>query len=335
MQFAILNISILTCLIRYLSIALCCTFLLDCDVQAQKKDSTKLHFLEKSPQLHKGRVIGLSTTAAISYSSFVYGLSQYWYKNFQQTNFHFYNDNGEWNQMDKVGHAWTAYAESLYMIELYRWAGLKDKKAIWIGGVLGSTYQATIEVLDGYSAKWGASPTDIMANTLGVVMVMGQEFAWKEQRIQFKFSTHPVQYNAFAPEVQMRTQNLYGTSFAEKVLKDYNGQTYWLAVNPFHFKKNSTSTFPKWLNIAVGYGVDNILGGFENEWTTPEGIDINRTDIARLRQYYLALDIDFTQIPTNSRFLKTFFKALNILKFPSPALELNSEGEWRGHWLYF
>ncbi len=302
---------------------------------AQQTDTTQLHFLEKSPQLHKGRVIGLSTTAAVSYSAFVYGLSQYWYKNFEKSPFHFYNDNGEWNQMDKVGHTWTAYSESLYMIELYRWAGVKDKKAIWIGGLLGSSYQATIEVLDGYSKKWGASPTDILANTVGVVMVMGQELAWQEQRIQCKFSTHLHKYDNFTDEIQTRVLNLYGKSFAEKVLKDYNAQTYWLSVNPFHFSPNSSSNFPKWLNVSVGYGVENIFGGFENEWTVEDEIMIDRTDIPRLRQYYLSLDVDFTQIPTRSRFLKMFFKALNIFKCPAPTLELNSEGKWKGYWLYF
>ena len=302
---------------------------------AQQADTSKLHFLEKAPSLHKGRVIGLSTTAAVSYTSFVYGLSQYWYKNFEKSPFHFYNDSGEWNQMDKVGHAWTAYSESLYMIELYRWAGVRDKKAVWIGGLLGASYQATIEVLDGYSKKWGASPTDILANTLGGALVIGQELAWQEQRFQFKFSTHLQTYDSFTDEVQMRVDNLYGTSFAEKVLKDYNAQTYWLSVNPFHFQKNSTANFPKWLNVSIGYGVENILGGFENQWKIGEERIIDRSDIARLRQYYLSLDVDFTQIPTRSRFLKMFFKALNILKCPAPTLELNSEGKWKGHWLYF
>src|ERR1700716_565760 len=37
------------------------------------------------------------------------GLYYLWYKKFPKTRFHFFNDNAEWLQMDKVGHMTTAY----------------------------------------------------------------------------------------------------------------------------------------------------------------------------------------------------------------------------------
>ncbi len=40
------------------------------------------------------------------------GLYSAWYSNYPQTNFHFFNDNNEWKQVDKVGHAYSAYIES-------------------------------------------------------------------------------------------------------------------------------------------------------------------------------------------------------------------------------
>jgi hypothetical protein len=52
------------------------------------------------------------------------------------------------------------------------------------------------------------------------------------------------------------------------------------------------------------------------------------------RQYYLSLDLDFTAIPTRSRFLKTLFKVINIIKVPSPTLELSRKGV-KAHALYF
>ena len=30
------------------------------------------------------------------------------------------------------------------------------------------------------------------------------------------------------------------------------------------------SKFPKWLNVAVGYGAENMFGGCENEWAVDD-----------------------------------------------------------------
>ena len=50
----------------------------------------------------------------------------------------------------------------------------------------------------------------------------------------------------------------------ERMLKDYNGQTYWLSANLKSFFQGSN--IPAWLNVAVGYGADGMFGGFENKW---------------------------------------------------------------------
>ena len=263
------------------------------------------------------------------------GLNELWYKGHARSGFHFFNDNGEWMQIDKVGHAWSAYAEGLYGIGLYRWAGVENKKAVWIGGISGFVFQMGIEVLDGLSERWGASSGDIVANTAGTVLLIGQELGWREQRIQFKFSSHPVRYGDFDQAVQDRAKNLYGSTFQEKILKDYNGQTYWLSINPSSFF-NKNRKFPKWLNIAVGYGAEDVFGGFKNSWEVEAtGETLDYTHIERYRQFYLSLDIDLRRIPTRSRFLKTLFGAISILKIPAPALEINTKGKLRFKPLYW
>jgi hypothetical protein len=143
-----------------------------------------------------------------------------------------------------------------------------------------------------------------------------------------KFSTAPVSYPT---SVQQRADDLYGTSFAERMLKDYNGQVYWLSVNPRSFM-NDQSSFPGWLNIAAGYGAGGMLGGFENAWTDEAtGKLLTRHDIARYRKFYFAPDLDLTRIKTESRALQLAFVLLNIVKFPAPAIEINTLGEIRFH----
>jgi hypothetical protein len=60
---------------------------------------------------------------------------------------------------------------------------------------------------------------DIIANASGTALFV----LWKEQRITPKFSFHTTQYAQYRP-------NVLGSSLAEQMLKDYNGQTYWLSV---------------------------------------------------------------------------------------------------------
>jgi hypothetical protein len=57
-------------------------------------------------------------------------------------------------------------------------------------------------------------------------------------------------------------------------------------------------------------------------------------DISRNRQWYLSPDIDFTRIKTKHKFLKAAFSALNVLKFPAPALEF-SKGRLKMRGLVF
>jgi len=157
---------------------------------------------------------------------------------------------------------------------------------------------------------------------------------WQEQRIQFKFSSSFWKKYATAA-AQQRAHNLYGKSPFEKILKDYNHQTYWLSVNPWSFKKEGN--FPKWLNIAVGYGANGMLGGYENYGTDKiTNQPYNFSELKRVRQFYISPDIDLSKIEFRGHKLKVL-KALNVLKikFQMPALEYNNQGKLRFHPLFF
>jgi hypothetical protein len=43
----------------------------------------------------------------------------------------------------------------------------------------------------------------------------------------------------------------------------------------------------------------------------------------RIRQFYIAPDIDLTRIKTKSKFLQSIFGAFGFIKFPAPAIEFN------------
>lgn len=224
--------------------------------------------------------------------------------------------------MDKAGHAWTAYHTSRFTTNMWRWAGVEDKKAMLYGTGSSMLYMLSIEYLDGHSAEWGWSWADVGANFLGAALYAGQELGWQEQKIGIKFSSHYKNYGGI--DLKERADKLYGSSFPERLLKDYNAQTYWLSANIKSFFPQTG--LPDWLNVSVGYGADGMFGGFENiaKSKVDGTITFDRRDIKRYRQWYLAPDVDLTKIKTASKLLKSVFSALNVLKFPAPALEFSN-----------
>ncbi|MBK7174199.1 MAG: DUF2279 domain-containing protein [Bacteroidales bacterium] len=251
------------------------------------------------------------------------GLYGLWYADYPQSSFHFINDNDEWLGMDKAGHMMTSYYMGKVGYENLKWAGAKEKNAIWYGGLTGLAYLTTVEVFDGFSKEWGASPGDMLANSLGSALFISQQMFWSEQKIILKWSfqlTDYAQYN----KAQL------GSGTAQRMLKDYNGQTYWLSGN-IKSLANMHSKFPAWLNVAIGYGADGMIAPKTNP-DQIQGIPI--PDFKRKHQFYLAPDIDLTRIPVRSKTLKLVLNAIGFIKFPMPALEITNTGI-KFHPLYF
>jgi Predicted periplasmic lipoprotein (DUF2279) len=259
--------------------------------------------------------LGLSGAALI-------GLNQLWYANYSKSNFHTINDNIEWLQMDKVGHVYSSYQLGSIGANTLKWSGASRKSQLLYGATLGFLFLSTVEVMDGYSSQWGFSGGDLAANAGGTVLYVSQELLWKEQRIVSKFSFHTTPYPALRPSV-------LGGTFPEQLLKDYNGQTYWLSGNLHSFAKQSK--IPKWLNVALGYGAEGMITANNNELINTVFLPQKE----RVRQFYLSFDADLTKIKTKSHLLKTVFSLVNTLKIPAPTFEMQSDGKSKFHLLYF
>lgn len=247
-------------------------------------------------------------------------LDRLWYSDFDKSKFKSVNDNNHWLQIDKAGHAYSAYQLSRLSANSLNWAGASKKSQIIYGSAMSLGFLTAIEIMDGFSQEWGFSWGDMAANALGTGLYTGQELLWQEQRIAFKFSFHQTKYAAVRPET-------LGDGLLEELFKDYNGQTYWLSFNVYSFFKESN--IPKWLNVAIGYGAEGMLTAREDEFL--EGIN----NPERFRQFYLSLDVDLTKIKTNSHFLKTIFDVFNLIKVPFPTLEITSKGIVKLHYISF
>lgn len=278
-------------------------------------------FLKPSDTLNTKRQNTVFISEAAVSAVALVGLNQLWYADYPRSKFHFINDNQEWLQMDKLGHLYSSYHLGRLGSEMLQWSGVSTKKQLVYGASLGFAFLTAVEVLDGFSSEWGASTGDVIANATGTALYVSQELLWKEQRITPKFSFHTTRFAKYRPDA-------LGNNFTEQILKDYNGQTYWLSANLKSFFK--ASKIPKILNLAIGYGADGMLSGSgENSFVFT---DVN-SPISR--QFYLSLDLDLTKIKTKSHFLKTIFSVFSVLKIPAPTIEYSGREGFRTHLLYF
>ena len=262
--------------------------------------------------------------SAISYAGVMLLLNEAWYKDYPRSSFHLYNDWGEWKNMDKTGHAFSSYTLSLAGIYLMKQSGLPDKKAAWAGGLYGPVFLSTIEILDGFSKRWGFSIPDMAANIAGSGLAVSQELVWGSQIARLKYSYHESGLAAYRPDA-------LGKNLPAKMLKDYNGQTHWISINIGSLTKNP-GRVPSWLSIALGYSADGLLGGFSNP-ETANGLQL--PELNRTRQFYISPDIDLSAIDSGSEVVNSILRSFNFLKIPAPALELNTEGEIKLHLLFF
>jgi hypothetical protein len=84
--------------------------------------------------------------------------------------------------------------------------------------------------------------------------------------------------------------------------------------------------------VAAGYSGNGMYGEFKNI-RYYNGTWIPETE--RYRQFLLSLDIDWTKIKTNSRFLRKILNAMVFIKLPFPAIEFNTLGKVKGYWMYW
>lgn len=278
-------------------------------------------FILQDTVTSKSRSLAVTGCTLGGYGVAYTAMSIAWYRNYPRTQFHFFNDNHEWSQIDKAGHFLGGYSSGRGMIALFKWSGLNRRKSAIYGGLIGGLSLVPVELLDGFAATWGASWGDIVADMGGGVLAAANELAWSEQRIQVGVSYHPTPYADVRPD-------LFGDKYT-RYLKDYNGHTAWLnfRIHSFLPESKFKEKYPRWLGLSLGYGANGLLGGY--------GTGITQAIRDReYRQYYLGLDFDLSAIPTRSGGLRLLLDILDFIHLPSPAVEYNGKHGFRWHWLY-
>lgn len=245
-----------------------------------------------------------------------------WYKGYSHSSFHWFDDFAEWKQMDKMGHFFSSFQIANAYSNGLKWNYYEPQKAVLYGSLASFITVSSIEVFDGFSSKWGASYSDLIANMSGALLYLTQAYYLDKIPIQIKFSFH---YTHFA---NMRPDAL-GKNKLEQIVKDYNGQTYWLSINP-HLM--GLKKCPSWLSMALGYGASGMIVGNYNLYQSNDNITIPLQP--PYRRFFLSLDFNPSKLDMKCKFFTTFLRTFNVIKLPLPTLEFQ-KGKVQGKWLYF
>lgn len=240
-------------------------------------------------------------------------LNSLWYADHPNSKFHVFNDAHNWLYMDKVGHAFSAYTLSSITYSSWKWAGMSQKRSAYLSTGTAWAYLLAVEFMDGTNSDWGFSFADIAANTFGSVLFLVQQNTFHEQRFQLKFGYKASNYAALRP-------NVLGATFPEKLVKDYNAQSYWLCFSPGSFDRVN---FPSWLQVAFGYSIDGRLKGDAANYI------IQNTRYYSHPEFAFSFDIDWQKLPIKNQRLKQFTRLFTFVKIPFPALY------WRNGVAYF
>ncbi|MDA7762594.1 YfiM family protein [Crocinitomicaceae bacterium] len=284
-----------------------------CFISIQFHSTSQIQINETTKTNPKRFLIANTAIGAVSFGSLI-GLQQLWYSKESQESFHFFDDSKNWMQMDKFGHTMSSYELTKTMSNVYEWSGLSTQKSRLLSASVALGYMSAIEIMDGFSSDWGFSVSDMGANLIGSGLFLFQEKYFSKQIFQPNFSFHPTRFSEIRPEI-------LGENPLESILKDYNGQTYWICFSPGNL---GVSAWPKWLMLSMGHSIDGRLKGDSGDYMGYHSS----------REFLFSLDVDLTELNVRSKFLTSLFEIINCIKIPFPTLIYN-KGDFNVLPVYF
>jgi hypothetical protein len=214
--------------------------------------------------------------------------------------------------VDKVGHFMGGLEATDIFSSSMKWAGMHEKKALWYGAVFGSGIQLAIEMKDAYAPYWGFSKWDLALGSAGSLWPVAQYYNDDLEAINFKFSYYKSSNTYWDLDKQRgKETNKYAWQ------DDYPNQTYWITFDINHFTE--TCCWPEWLNIAIGFGLDDTQ--YLNESNTKMGGN---------NEWYIALDYDIPKMlkSWDSPIGKKVKHWMNYFHLPAPTIRISPKLEF-------
>lgn len=191
--------------------------------------------------------------------------------------------------IDKVGHAYTSYFYFRNVRTVMLWGGYGPEESFWWAAGASGFFALSVEIGDGMS-PYGFSWEDLTANMIGLGFGMARARAAFLRNIDFKWSYVPKD----------------GWRWPPRFTDHYDSHTYWLSFNVHRMLPESAAGYwPEWLQVAVGYGVDQLQ---------------------TRRELVIGLDLNLEAFGTRDEDLLMVERVVNAFHVPSPAVKF-TEGD--------
>ncbi|MBC8144325.1 MAG: DUF2279 domain-containing protein [bacterium] len=265
--------------------------------------SGRLPLRSTSVDLSRAVLVGAAYTGM--FVSFHFIQKNAWWR--ERSDFHILEEWRKLKQIDKFGHAFGAYLESYFFSHALLETGFDWDDATLYGAVMALLTQTLTEIEDGYSRRWGFSPSDEYANAFGSAFFVAQHYLPPLQNIIPRWQYVPVSWSG-------ASEHATGNSFID----DYSSTSFWYSLKIHNMLPAAARDYwPKWLMMSFGYAVQ----GIEQQGVVPS------------RRYMVALDYDLGEIlPAGPGFWNWMRQTLNHFKLPSPVIEF---GETTQFYLLF
>lgn len=195
--------------------------------------------------------------------------------------------------VDKFGHLYTSYFYFTVLHNLMTWGGYDESTDLWVSTAIPAAYALSIELGDGFSS-YEFAPDDFFFNMLGI----GYGFL----QVKYPFLKNFKAKWSYYPDAGNR--NTFKHPFSD----DYDGHIYWLSMN-IHglLPEGAKGYWPKFLNIAVGYGGQNISTGSAGP---------------PLRKFAISLDYNLVSLPIDGDTWNVVKNIVDLFHFPAPGVRL-------------
>ena len=270
--------------------------------------STSCNSQSDTIKLNKNKLLIAGSTITLSLASTYYYIENSWWAD-NKTSFHF-DDGADLiyaKNVDKLGH----FMGGLFATDVFKssmlWSGINKKKSLLYGAIVGTSLQLAIEIKDAYAPYWGFSYLDLATGAAGAFYPFFQHNYKFFENINFKFSYYKWTDKYIQLEKQ-RGKQITSINWND----DYPNQTYWMTINLQNIYYNYF--FPEWLNIAVGFGLD------DSQYLTE-----NSQKRGGRNEWYIALDYDIRKIfkKWNTPVAKKIKHWLNYIHLPAPTLRIS------------
>ena len=207
-------------------------------------------------------------------------------------------------EQDKLGHALGGFHLARASDGLFRLACVSPAKATLWGAAYATAFQLQIEVWDGFQAKYGFSPPDLVANAVGAGLHVAQA-----RRPRLRLMKPTFSYSRTAALKQAPADAELRPTI------DYSGQTYWLSFDvDSMLPPRARRYWPGLVRLSVGHSI--------TDWIDPA----TQQELRGRRKLLLSLDLDPSKLPGDHPAWRAVKSQLSYYRFPAPALQLAPRG---------